>query len=416
MKLTGTLIRMEEKRTLKTLPQYFLGVFLLTALIGVVVMFSVLATEKDVTKQDMTVALVLHDNDFLRTFGLDVLESSSSVEDLCTFIETDEEDAEKGMKEGRYAGAVIFPDHFVGSAITGEENLRAQMYIPKMDGFSNRIIAGLAEIAGGLLGKTEAGIYTSTLIAAMPENSDETDVERVENDIRNLFFDFAIGRDNFYTKDSASGTGNQTVVQYYVCAAFVLLLLLGGISCGPLLKGDPIAFEKQLALHRIDTAKLLAIRYLAVLTLFAVLYATIFALFFGWFLIHPASFAAVLDLSTAEEIWYWFICGLPVLLPAAAIVVFVYTFAANQIGGILLLFLFVMIMGYASGLLAPAAYLPSKIRVIGAYLPTARMLNVMKNGMTHAVDFSLLLTVVAEASIVLGCSMGISVLKRRWSE
>ena len=416
MKLTGTLIRMEEKRTLKILPQYFLGVFLLTALIGVVVMFSVLATEKDVTKQDMTVALVLHDNDFLRTFGLDVLESSSSVEDLCTFIETDEEDAEKGMKEGRYAGAVIFPDHFVGSAITGEENLRAQMYIPKMDGFSNRIVAGLAEIAGGLLGKTEAGIYTSTLIAAMPENSDENDVERVENDIRNLFFDFAIGRDNFYTKDSASGTGNQTVVQYYVCAAFVLLLLLGGISCGPLLKGDPIAFEKQLALHRIDTAKLLAIRYLAVLTLFAVLYATIFALFFGWFLIHPASFAAVLDLSTAEEIWYWFICGLPVLLPAAAIVVFVYTFAANQIGGILLLFLFVMIMGYASGLLAPAAYLPSKIRVIGAYLPTARMLNVMKNGMTHAVDFSLLLTVVAEASIVLGCSMGISVLKRRWSE
>lgn len=416
MKLTGTLIRMEEKRTLKILPQYFLGVFLLTALIGVVVMFSVLATEKDVTKQDMTVALVLHDNDFLRTFGLDVLESSSSVEDLCTFIETDEEDAEKGMKEGRYAGAVIFPDHFVGSAITGEENLRAQMYIPKMDGFSNRIIAGLAEIAGGLLGKTEAGIYTSTLIAALPENSDENDVERVENDIRNLFFDFAIGRDNFYTKDSASGTGNQTVVQYYVCAAFVLLLLLGGISCGPLLKGDPIAFEKQLALHRIDTAKLLAIRYLAVLTLFAVLYATIFALFFGWFLIHPASFAAVLDLSTAEEIWYWFICGLPVLLPAAAIVVFVYTFAANQIGGILLLFLFVMIMGYASGLLAPAAYLPSKIRVIGAYLPTARMLNVMKNGMTHAVDFSLLLTVVAEASIVLGCSMGISVLKRRWSE
>jgi len=416
MKLTGTLIRMEEKRTLKILPQYFLGVFLLTALIGVVVMFSVLATEKDVTKQDMTVALVLHDNDFLRTFGLDVLESSSSVEDLCTFIETDEEDAEKGMKEGRYAGAVIFPDHFVGSAITGEENLRAQMYIPKMDGFSNRIIAGLAEIAGGLLGKTEAGIYTATLIAAMPENADENDVDRVENDIRNLFFDFAIGRDNFYTKDSASGTGNQTVVQYYVCAAFVLLLLLGGISCGPLLKGDPIAFEKQLALHRIDTAKLLAIRYLAVLTLFAVLYATIFALFFGWFLIHPASFAAVLDLSTAEEIWYWFICGLPVLLPAAAIVVFVYTFAANQIGGILLLFLFVMIMGYASGLLAPAAYLPSKIRVIGAYLPTARMLNVMKNGMTHAVDFSLLLTVVAEASIVLGCSMGISVLKRRWSE
>ncbi|MBO4280802.1 MAG: ABC transporter permease [Lachnospiraceae bacterium] len=416
MKLTGTLIRMEEKRTLKILPQYFLGVFLLTALIGVVVVFCALATDKDVTKQDMTIALVLHDNDFLRTFGLDVLEGSSSIEALCTFEEAEEEDAVKGLEDGTYSGAVIFPDHFIGSAITGNEELHAKMYIPRMDGFSNRLIGGLADIAGGLLGKTQAGIRTATIVAAIPEDSNEQDVERVELDTQNLFFDFAMGREDFYSKDSASGTGNQTVVQYYVCAAFVLLLLLGGISCGPLLKGDPIAFEKQLALHRIGTAKLLAIRYLAVWTLFAVLYSVLFAALFGWFFVSPETFGSVLDLSTAEEIGYWFLGGLPVLFLAAAIVVFIYTFAANQIGGILLLFLFVMIMGYASGLLAPAAFLPSKVRVFGAYLPTARMLNVMKNGMTHAVDMRLLLIVTVEAAAVLACSMAISVGKRRWSE
>ncbi len=416
MKLTGTLVRMEEKRTLRILPQYFLGVFLLTALIGVVVVFCALVTDKKVAEQDMTVALVLHDNEFLRTFGLDVLESASSVEALCSFLETDEEDAVAGMKDGRYAGAILFPDHFIGTAITGHEDLHAQLYIPRVDGFSNRLIAGLADIAGGLLGKTQAGIYTSTLIAGMPEDSTEQDIDRVEYDTQNMFFDFAISRENFYAKDSASGTGNQTVVQYYVCAALVLLLLLGGISCGPLLKGDPIAFENQLALHRIGTAKLLAIRYLAVLTLFTVLYCVVFAAFFGWFFAHPESFTAVMDLSTAGEVGYWFLCGLPVLLLAAAIVVFVYTFAANQIGGILLLFLIVMIMGYASGLLAPAAYLPAKIRVLGAYLPTARMLNVMKNGMTHAVDMRLLAIVICEAVGVLIASMTISVGKRRWNQ
>lgn len=415
MKLTGTLVRMEEKRTLRILPQYFLGVFLLTALIGVVVVFCALVTDKKVAEQDMTVALVLHDNEFLRTFGLDVLESASSVEALCSFLETDEEDAVAGMKDGRYAGAILFPDHFIGTAITGHEDLHAQLYIPRVDGFSNRLIAGLADIAGGLLGKTQAGIYISTLIAGMPEDSTEQDIDRVEYDTQNMFFDFAISRENFYAKDSASGTGNQTVVQYYVCAALVLLLLLGGISCGPLLKGDPIAFENQLALHRIGTAKLLAIRYIAVLTLFTVLYCVVFAAFFGWFFAHPESFTAVMDLSTAGEVGYWFLCGLPVLLLAAAIVVFVYTFAANQIGGILLLFLIVMIMGYASGLLAPAAYLPSKIRVLGAYLPTARMLNVMKNGMTHAVDMRLLAIVICEAAAVLIASMAISVGKRRWN-
>ena len=182
------------------------------------------------------------------------------------------------------------------------------------------------------------------------------------------------------------------------------------------MKGDPVAFEKQLALHRIGPVKLLAIRYIAVLSLFAVLYTVVFAALFGWLLVSPGSFAALLDLSSAEELRYWFLCGLPVLLPAASIVVFVYTFAANQIGGILLLFIVVMVMGYASGLLSPAAYLPSKVRVVGAYLPTARMLNVMKNAMTHAASTELLLIVAAEALAVLGVAMAIFYGKRRWAE
>lgn len=416
MKLTGTLVRMEEKRTIKILPQYILGVVLLTALIGAVVAFCALATDRNVMEQDMNVALVMNDNDFLRTFGMDVLESSSSVGGLCTFIDTDEEDAMSGLESGRYDGVVLFPDHFVGSTINGQEDAQAQMYLPKIDGFSNRLIAGLAEIAGGLLGRTEAGIYTVVAAAATAENVTETDISRVEYDAQNLFFDYFMAREDFYAKDSASGTGNQTVVQYYVCAAIVLLLLLGGISCGPLLKGDPIAFEKQLALHRIGTAKLLLIRYLAVLSLFGILYCLFFVGFLTWFLVHPASFIELMNLSTYEELGYWFLSGLPVLLPAAAIVVFVYSFAANQIGGILLLFILVMVMGYASGLLAPAAFLPAKVRVIGAYLPTARMLNVMKNGMTHAVDMKLLLWVTAEAAAIISVAIGISFAKRRWAE
>ncbi len=416
MKLTGTLIRMEEKRTIKILPQYILGVVLLTALIGAVVAFCALATDRNVVEQDMNVALVMNDNDFLRTFGMDVLESSSSVGGLCTFHDTDEEDAMKGLESGRYDGVVLFPDHFVGSAVNGKEDAQAQMYLPKIDGFSNRLIAGLAEIAGGLLGRTEAGIYTAVEAAATAEDATETAISRVEYDAQNMFFDYFMAREDFYSKDSASGTGNQTVVQYYVCAAIVLLLLLGGISCGPLLKGDPVAFEKQLALHRIGTAKLLLIRYLAVLTLFTILYCILFAGFLTWFLVHPQSFTELLNLNTYEELGYWFLAGLPVLLPAAAIVVFVYSFAANQIGGILLLFILVMVMGYASGLLAPAAYLPAKVRVVGAYLPTARMLNVMKNGMTHAVDFRLLLLVVLEAALTVSAATGISCAKRRWAE
>lgn len=414
-RLTGTLVRMEEKRVMKMLPQYFLGVFLLSALIGLVVLFSSLLTDKDITRQDMNIALVMNNNAFLSTFGTDVLESSSSAGGLCSFVQVDSETAMAGLDDGTFSGVINFPDHFVGTALSGKEDVQAQMYMPKIAGLNNILLAGLAEVAGGLFGETEAGILSASVVTELAGGS-EADLDRVLYDTQNLFFDFVMAREDFYSRDSASGTGNQTVVQYYVCAAFVLLLLLGGISCGPLLKGDPAAFEKQLAVHRIGPAKLLGIRYIAVVSLFAILYTVLFALLFGWYAIQPESFIDVLDLSSAEEIGYWFLAGLPVLLLAAAIVVFVYTFAANQIGGILLLFIFVMVMGYASGLLVPAAFLPAKVRVIGAYLPTARMLNVMKNGMTHAADMRLLGIVILEALGVVAASMAIFCGKRRWAE
>ena len=415
MKLTGTFIRTEEKRMLRILPQYFLGVFLLTALIGLVVVFSAAVTKKDLAKSDMSIALVLNENAFLGSFGIDVLESSTSVSSMAKFVKTDEETAMKGLDDGTYSGVVIFPDHFIGGVFSGDD-IRAEMILPKIFGFNNNLMAALSDIVGTLFQKTETGIEVAAVAAATDERADEHDINRVSADVEGLFFDFVMSREDFYSKDSASGTGNQTVVQYYICAAFVLLLLLGGISCGTLLKGDPVAFEKQLALHRIGPAKLLGIRYLSVLSMFAILDSTIFALLCGWKMIHPVSFENVLNLATFEEIGYWYVCGLPVLLLAAAIVVFVYTFAANQIGGILLLFIAVMVMGYASGLLAPAAYLPSKVRVLGAYLPTTRMLNVMKNGMTHAVSVPLLITVAVEACIVLAVSMAIFSGKRRWAE
>lgn len=415
MKLTGTFVRMEEKRMLRILPQYFLGVFLLSALISLVVIFSAAFTKKNLAKADMNIALVINENPLISTFGIDVLESSSSVSNMCRFVKTDKETAMAGLDDGTFSGVVVFPDHFVGGVFNGDD-IQAQMILPKIYGFNNNLMAGLSDIVGILFQKTETGIAAASEIAATDVNADENDIYRVSADTEGMFFDFVMSREDFYSKDSASGTGNQTVIQYYICAAFVLLLLLGGISCGTLLKGDPSAFEKQLELHRIGPAKLLCIRYLAVLSMFAILYVTIFGAICGWRLIHPASFETVMNLSTFEEIGYWFICGVPVLFLAAAIVVFVYTFAANQIGGILLLFIVVMVMGYASGLLAPAAYLPAKVRVIGAYLPTARMLNVMKNGMTHAVSMPLLWTVTAEAGAVLAVAMAIFCGKRRWSE
>ena len=72
--------------------------------------------------------------------------------------------------------------------------------------------------------------------------------------------------------------------------------------------------------------------------------------------------------------------------------------AANQIGGILLLFLVTLLMGYASGCIVPSAYLPKAVRSVGRHLPTATMLHVSVGGLTQIADKAGTWLVLAEAA------------------
>ena len=111
----------------------------------------------------------------------------------------------------------------------------------------------------------------------------------------------------------------------------------------------------------------------------------------------PDTFDRYFAITKVGELGYWFLCGIPVLLLAAAIVLLVYTFAANQIGGIILLFLITAIMGYASGCIVPSAYLPKLVRGPGRFLPTATMLHVSVGGLSQTMDVRGTLVVLAEA-------------------
>lgn len=413
MSLSQMLRRTELKRALRILPQYFLGTLVLSLLIALLAFCGTLAGKKEADRSKAVIALVLNDNIELSTLGMEILDNAKSTSALCSFSVVSEEEAMAGMADGTYNGAIIFPDRFVND-VTSEEGATAQVYVPEFgNSFNDAILRGLTDAGGVLLAAAETG-FDGVRSYCVSCGVDKAVRRQLVDEVSALVAEYTLSREEVFIKDTASGTGATTAVQYYFCAALVLLLLLGGISCGPLLKGDTKAYRDQLMHHQIGPVRQLLTKYLAVLALFGVLYLLVFVLLAGLLLVAPGLFASLFRLQSLRELLVWFLSGLPGLLLAAAIVVFVYAFAANQIGGILLLFLVSILMGYASGCLAPSAFLPGTLREIGEALPTAVMFSMLRNGVRQTVSGELLFLIAVHLVFWLGLSCGVTKLKAVW--
>ena len=405
-KLFRKFLGLESKRAVKILPQYYLGTALLVTLFAVVALAGN-AVMNDNEKEDrVTIALVMQDT-YLKNYGMDVLQSSASAETTFRFESVTEEEALAGLRDGRYDGAMVFPENYISSIFNGGDAVAAKFYEPPtMNTLDQGLMEGLLEVGSGLIAVSDS--YVSSALAFAEKNgAEQGELDAMQEAMEMMMASRVINRNDSFVKSDASDTGGQTLVQYYFCAGIVVLLMLGGVACGTLLKSDTKALEDQLAMHGVKTPLLALARYLAVLILFLIFYTTVFLILFFVWLGKPETMEKVFDITKFPELLNWYLSGLPILLLAAAVVLLVYAFAANQIGGILFLFLLTAVMAYASGCIVPSAYLPKAVREIGRYLPTYTMLKVSVGGLRQKTDFARMGILVIETIVALAATMGI---------
>ncbi len=413
-KLFRKFLGLENKRAWKILPQYYLGAALLVALFAVITMFGNATLKNGEKKDAVQIALVMNDS-YLQNFGMDVLQSSAGADSVYRFVSVSEEDGLNGLRRGVYDGVMVFPEDFVDGVFNNTETKKATMYSPRLTNSLNQgLMEGLVEVGCSLMTISEA--YCAGAVDVGEElGLDEQALKRMDTDLEDLFASRVINREESYVRSDASGTDGQTLLQYYFCAGIVMLLLLGGVACGTLLKSDTRALEDQLAMYGVGSPLLALARYLAVLLLFFAFYFTVFTVLLFLWLGKPDLAEEYFAITKFSELWYWFCAGIPAIFLAAAIVLLVYTFAANQIGGILLLFLVTAIMGYASGCIVPSAYLPGAVRSIGRYMPTHTMLRVSVSGLNQKAEVWSMVVLVIETLVAFGLTVGI-MMWNRWRE
>ena len=405
---------LEGKRALKILPQYYLGTALLVTLFAVVALAGNAALSKEEQEDRVEIALVMQDR-YLKNYGMDVLQSSASASTVFRFSDVTEAEALAGLKEGRFDGAMVFPENFVESVFGRKDSGPARFYEPPtMNSLEQGLMEGLIEVGTGLIAVSssyEAGALQIAEEYGVSGNS----LSNLQDEIELYLGKRVINREDTFLRADASGTDGQTLFQYYFCAGIVMLLMLGGVACGTLLKGDARSLEDQLAMHGVKSPLLALARYLAVLLLFFIFYTTVFLVLYVAWLGWPDTMDRYFAITKFSELRYWYLAGLPLLTLAAALVLLVYTFAANQIGGILLLFLLTALMGYASGCIVPTAYLPKAVRSIGRYLPTFTMLRVSVGGLRQKADWARTCILALEAVAAWLATVGI-MSWNRWRE
>ncbi|MBR6020260.1 MAG: ABC transporter permease [Lachnospiraceae bacterium] len=397
-KLFRKFLGLETKRALKILPQYYLGTALLVALFAAVALAGNAAMSGHELEDRIEIALVMQDT-YLKNYGMDVLQSSASATSVFHFTEVSEEEAFAGLRDGRYDGCMLFPPDFITSVFSDGAAGAAKFYEPPMmNSLDQGLMEGLVEVGCGLIAVSSAYVAGAVDIAAQ-QGVDQKVLNKMQDEMELVLAARVINREDTFIKSDASGTGGQTLLQFYFCAGVVMLLMLGGVACGTLLKGDAKSLEDQLAMHGIKSPLLALARYLAVLILFLIFYTTVFLILYGVWLGNPDAMEKYFAITKFAELRTWYLSGLPILALAAALVLLVYTFAANQIGGILLLFLLTALMGYASGCIVPSAYLPKAVRSFGRYLPTYTMLQVSVGGLRQSPDVVRMGILLIEATV-----------------
>lgn len=382
MKQSHMLFRLEIKRAMKKLPRLILGAAIIFAVVAIIVVIGA-ASQKSTGNAGITrVALVTNNNSLVENVGMELLGNMETVSNLFDFNVYEEEEALKKFDNEELEGVIIFPDNYVDNVGRGDNDPAQVIVRNEGTSYSLSMIAEVANAAGNLLTATEAANYS------LQDWGKEYGIEdrwTMSEELGVTDARIILQREDMFEKVTLYGEDDVTFAQSYFCSAMVILILLWGLSCGTILKSDPVVFTKKLSANLVSTGKQQLIKLTALVSLLGTMFAIIGALLLVGYAVAPGVFE-LMDIESVWQIVMLLISFIPAVLLAATIVMLAYTIASNQIGGILLLFISTIVMGYISGCLVLSVYLPETLRDLAKYLPTTYMHEQAQNALVGIVD------------------------------
>ena len=362
----------EIKKTIKMFPRMLLQAIMLMVLISAIAFCGVKSMEREPLAVGVDIGIVVQENNRMTRMALDYVESMESVAQICQFVQVSEEKGLRMLESGEIAALIILPDQLVEGIMNGQ-NPTVDIIFPKDARLEAMLFRELTESGAGLLRIAQAQIYGAADTAVEYGLTERLSVMEAEIDSYNLAF--ALDRLAVYDEETVSATGRMSVLQYYAASGAVLFLLLSGMAVYPVMQQESAVFRRQLVRKGIGTLWQYFCRWLCGFLCMGLLAGAAWVLVRSIFLLVPES-EKLISLMFARSRNYGSAGAragiiLLILMTVTALIYMIYSLTESRTGGILLIFLFSVLMVYLSGGFVPSVFMPQNMQTVGKVLPTA---------------------------------------------
>lgn len=244
----SVLLYLQLKLTLKQLPVILIGTVIFSGA-AAFLLFGFLSAEQNRDTSSLsrsTVGIIYDASDSELSFIISALGSMKEISQLCRLQAVSEEGGLQQLREGELDAVVYLPDGLIASIMDGR-NIPAKIVLRNSGvNSSSGLVRSFIDTAAHDLATAQAGIYTLGYAARLAGLSSDAQMQ-INQQINKDYFQFFMNRGKIFSKKTVSSTGNLTLIQYYVCSGFVLILLFSGISCAGLLSAPDTGLKRSLS-------------------------------------------------------------------------------------------------------------------------------------------------------------------------
>lgn len=393
MKKKLELLKLQIKSAFISIPKILLGTIVLSFLVVLVgIGINLANTGKKETKMQVAVVYGENNDDNYVKMAFDFIGSIDTVSTVCEFVWTDEDEAVNGLKSGKYTTVLLLPDNLIKSIMEGDNAPIEVLFSSEGVNNTSMVFREMLDAAGSDLSSAEAGVYSLDDLLTRNGLLKDFRSKRVyhEDRLNEEYFSYALDRSIYYKETDLSKTDGLTNLQFYVCTAVVMLLLLSGITCANNLKSDNKALSTILKAQGIHAFESGFCKTAGITLVYFTIISTVFILL-NVARVSVEGISAILKVKGVLG-FLGAIFGLLILLFAVFSFIYcIFKLVHNPVYSILVLFLVSMVCMYASGCFVSSALLPHLVREIGNVLPTAAYFRLTGQIINGSVTFGCLI-------------------------
>lgn len=320
------------------------------------------------SKKKIEVGLVGDFSESYLDVGIMALKNLDSSQYYVELTEMEEEEAKEKLADGTLHGYILIPEGFVESIVYGENKSLTYVAANSPATLGPTLMNEVIQTVSQLVIQGQNGIYGMIEIAEDYNVSDKA-YDQAIFDLNVKYIDAVLDRENFYELTYVGLGDGISFKDYYICAFFILLLMLWGMASSSLLIKHDMVLPRVLKSGGYQVPGMVFGDYIPFL----------FMICLNTFLL----VGVVGKMGLFFEI-------LPVVVMITAMQFLLYEMSSNMISGVLLQLFVTVLLSYASGLFYPIYSLPAMLQKWSNILPTRVAFDYLSAVLTGKTDLQIL--------------------------